>query len=159
MYIDFIDKCFELLDDEGELIFITPSDFFKLTSASKLIKKMINEGNFTDIFHPHNENLFEEASVDVLIFRYVKTKNLNKKINYNKQEKNIILNNGSLIFSNNIDKSMVKFSDYFNVYVGMVSGNEKILKNNVLGNIEILNSEDKKEKYIYLDNFPQIIIN
>ena len=154
LYIDFIDKCFELLDDEGELIFIIPSDFFKLTSASKLIKKMINEGNFTDIFHPHNENLFEEASVDVLIFRYVKTKNLNKKINYNKQEKNIILNNGSLIFSNNIDKSMVKFSDYFNVYVGMVSGNEKILKNNVLGNIEILNSEDKKEKYIYLDNFP-----
>ena len=154
LYINFIDKCFELLDDEGELIFIIPSDFFKLTSASKLIEKMINEGNFTDIFHPHNENLFEEASVDVLIFRYVKTKNLNKKINYNNQEKNVIINNGSLIFSNNNDKNMVKFSDYFDVYVGMVSGNEKILKNDVLGNIEILNSENKKEKYIYLDDFP-----
>lgn len=154
LYIDFIEKCFELLDDDGELIFIIPSDFFKLTSASKLIEKMINEGNFTDIFHPHNENLFEEASVDVLIFRYVKTKDLHKKINYNNQEKNVIINNGSLIFSNNNDKNMVKFSDYFDVYVGMVSGNEKILKNNILGNIEILNSENKKEKYIYIDNFP-----
>lgn len=154
LYIDFIDKCFELLDDEGELIFIIPSDFFKLTSASKLIEKMINEGNFTDIFHPHDENLFEEASVDVLIFRYVKTNTLNKKITYNNKEKYIIMNNGSLIFSDNINKDMIKFSDYFDVYVGMVSGNEKILKNDVLGNIEILNSEDKKEKYIYLDNFP-----
>ena len=154
LYIDFIEKCFELLDNEGELIFIIPSDFFKLTSASKLIEKMINEGNFTDIFHPHDENLFEEASVDVLIFRYEKTKNLHKKINYNNQEKHVIMNNGNLIFSNNNDKIMIKFSDYFNVYVGMVSGNEKILKNDNLGNIEILNSEDKIEKYIYLDNFP-----
>src|SRR5665647_2697141 len=33
LYIDFIKKCYELLDDDGELVFIIPSDFFKLTSA------------------------------------------------------------------------------------------------------------------------------
>ena len=154
LYIDFIDKCFELLDDEGELIFIIPSDFFKLTSASKLIEKMINHGNFTNIFHPHNENLFEEASVDVLIFRYVKTKYLINKINYNDQEKYVIMNNGSLTFSNNNNKNMIKFSDYFDVYVGMVSGNEKILKNDTYGNIDIINSKECKDKYIYIDKFP-----
>lgn len=154
LYIDFIDKCFELLDDEGELIFIIPSDFFKLTSALKLIERMINQGNFTDIFHPHDENLFDEASVDVLIFRYVKTNILNKKISYNNKEKHIIMNNGSLIFSDNVNKDMIKFSDYFDVYVGMVSGNENILKNDTYGNIEIINSKECKNKYIYIEKFP-----
>lgn len=154
LYIDFIDKCFGLLDDEGELIFIIPSDFFKLTSASKLIERMINQGNFTDIYHPHDENLFEEASVDILIFRYVKTNTLNKKISYNNKEKNIIMNNGSLIFSDNDNKDMIKFSNYFDVYVGMVSGNENILKNDNYGNIEILNSKECKDKYIYIEKFP-----
>ena len=54
LYIDFIKKCFELLDSEGELILIIPSDFFKLTSASKLIEKMIHQGNFTNIFRRKN---------------------------------------------------------------------------------------------------------
>lgn len=39
LYIDFIDKCYELLENNGELIFIIPSDFFKLTCATKVIEK------------------------------------------------------------------------------------------------------------------------
>ena len=39
MYILFIDKCIDLLKENGELIFIIPSDFFKMTSSSKTIKK------------------------------------------------------------------------------------------------------------------------
>ena len=35
LYIDFTEKCYNLLDDNGELIFIVPSDFLKLTCASK----------------------------------------------------------------------------------------------------------------------------
>lgn len=60
LYIDFIEKCFNLLDINGELIFIIPSDFFKLTSATKILNKMMKEGTFTHIYHPHNEKLFEE---------------------------------------------------------------------------------------------------
>ena len=44
LYIDFIDKCIDLLEDNGELVFVIPSDFFKLTSAIKTIKKMIDNG-------------------------------------------------------------------------------------------------------------------
>ena len=41
LYIDFTEKCYNLLDDNGELIFIVPADFLKLTSASKLLDIMI----------------------------------------------------------------------------------------------------------------------
>ena len=43
LYIKFIELCFELLDADGEIIFIVPSDFIKLTSASSLIDAMIKE--------------------------------------------------------------------------------------------------------------------
>ena len=68
LYIDFTEKCYNLLDTNGELIFIVPSDFFKLTSACKLLNTMMSNGSFTHIFHPHNENLFEGASIDVIVF-------------------------------------------------------------------------------------------
>ena len=70
LYIDFIKKCYHLLVDYGELIFIVPSDFLKLTSASKLLNEMLENGSFTDIFHPNNENMFENASIDIIVFRY-----------------------------------------------------------------------------------------
>ena len=55
----FIENVYDLkkVDDNGELIFIVPSDFFKLTHASKLISEMVNEGHFTHVDHPNNENL------------------------------------------------------------------------------------------------------
>ena len=90
LYIDFIDKCVKLLEEDGELIFIVPSDFFKLTSASKLLNEMLQNGVFTHIYHPHNEKMFENASIDVLIFRYYKNR-LMKKMFY------IIMKNCTLI--------------------------------------------------------------
>ena len=52
LYIEFIEKCFNLLDNNGELIFIIPSDFFKLTSAARLLNNMLSVGNFTHINLP-----------------------------------------------------------------------------------------------------------
>jgi adenine-specific DNA-methyltransferase len=46
-------------------------------------------------------------------------------------------------------------SDYFDVYVGQISGNENILKNTEFGNIELLNGESKIDKYIKLDIHPR----
>ena len=69
LYIDFIEKCYNLLEDNGELIFIVPSDFLKLTSASALLNVMMMHGTFTHIYHPHNEKMFENASIDVIVFR------------------------------------------------------------------------------------------
>ena len=85
LYIDFTEKCYHLLEENGELIFIVPSDFLKLTSASSLLNIMMTNGNFTHIFHPHDEKMFEGASIDVIVFRYCKNKNLCQTVLYNDQ--------------------------------------------------------------------------
>ena len=154
LYIDFIEKCYNLLDDDGELIFIIPSDFFKLTSASKLLNTMMINGSFTHIYHPHNEKLFEGANIDIIIFRYNKNNTIIKKVLYNNELKYIINSDGLITFNDININNNVMFKDYFDIYVGIVNGNEKVYKNANLGNIEVLNGENKVSKYIYIDKFP-----
>ena len=134
LYIQFIEKCYNLLEEGGELIFIIPSDFFKLTSAIKIINIMINNGNFTDIYHPNNDKLFEDACIDILIFRYEKSQIRNNNVNYNDNIRYIEINNGTINFINKINEDYKKLSDYVDIYVGMVSGNEDILRNEEYGN-------------------------
>ena len=154
LYIDFTHKCYNLLDDNGELIFIVPSDFFKLTSASKLLNIMMTNGTFTHIFHPHNEKLFENASIDVVIFRYCKNISIDKKVLYNDKELYITNSNGLITFEEEKNNNTMMFKDYFDIYVGLVSGKENVYKNKEIGNIEVLNGENKVEKYIYIENYP-----
>lgn len=154
MYIDFIEKCYNLLNFNGELIFIVPTDFLKLSSSCKIINIMINNGTFTHIFHPNNEKLFKNASIDVIIFRYCKNNNLSNKIYYNNVQKYLINTNGILTFSNNNNNNYKLFSEYFDIYVGMVTGKEKVFKNEKFGNINILNKKNLINKYILIDDFP-----
>lgn len=154
LYIDFIQKCYNLLDNNGELIFIVPSDFLKLTSASKLLNIMITNGTFTHIFHPHNENMFENASIDVMVFRYCKNNVIDKKVLYNEKLLYIINSNGLITFGKEKNINSVVFQDYFDIYVGLVSGKEEVYKNKEIGNIEVLNGKDKIDKYIYIKNYP-----
>ena len=154
LYIDFIEKCYSLLENGGELVFIIPSDFFKLTSASKLLDKMLENGSFTHIYHPHKENLFKNATIDVLIFRYCKDKMLSKKILYNGEVLHVINNEGLVTFKRNKNKSNVSFKEYFNIYVGIISGRKNIYKKDELGNIEVLNGNGIKERFIFIKKFP-----
>jgi adenine-specific DNA-methyltransferase len=154
LYIDFIEKCYHLLDDNGELIFIVPSDFLKLTSASKLLNIMMKNGTFTHIFHPHNEKMFENASIDVIVFRYCKNNLIEKKVFYNNVLLYITNSNGLITFGKEENKNSVMFQDYFDIYVGLVSGKEEVYKNEELGNIKVLNGEDKVDKYIYIEKYP-----
>lgn len=155
LYIDFISKCYNLLKNKGELIFIIPSDFFKLTCSKDLLNEMLDNGTFTHIYHPHNEKLFDNATIDIIIFRYCKDKKLNKKIIYNDEELYINNCDGLITFNKmKFDDKQIYFKDYFDIYVGMVTGKEEIYKNNDLGNIKLLNGENKLENYIYIDNYP-----
>ena len=154
LYINFTEKCYNLLDDRGELIFIVPSDFLKLTSASKLLNSMMSNGTFTHIFHPHNEHMFDNACIDIIVFRYCKNKSLEKKILYNDKFLYITNSNGLITFGKEKNNNNVMFKDYFDIYVGLVSGREKVYKNRELGNIEVLNSENKVDKYIYIEHYP-----
>lgn len=154
LYIEFINKCVDLLELEGELIFIIPSDFFKLTSAIPTLDKMFNNGYFTDIYHPHDEHLFKNAQIDILIFRYVKSNKKSNKVRYNDKMKYVIRNGGLVSFTNDIKKDGVKLNELFEIYVGIVSAKEEVYKNKEYGNIEILVGENKREKYIYIEKFP-----
>ena len=155
LYIDFIEKCFNLLSDKGELIFIVPSDFLKLTHSSKIINKMMENGTFTHIIHPNKENLFKEANIDVIIFRYCRDTSLPQKCLVNNQEKYLIHTNGIITFSDNeLLEGIKTVKDYFDVYVGMVTGKEDVFKNNTYGNIKILNDKDKLDSYILINEFP-----
>jgi adenine-specific DNA-methyltransferase len=154
LYIDFTEKCYNLLEDNGELIFIVPSDFLKLTSASKLLNIMMTNGTFTHIFHPHNEKMFENASINVIVFRYCKNSLIEKKMLYNNKLLYITNSNGFITFEKEENINSFMFKDYFDIYVGIVSGKEDVYKNEELGNIEVLNGEDKVDKYIYIENYP-----
>ena len=154
LYIDFIDRCYELLEDKGELIFIVPSDFIKLTSSGKVINKMMENGTFTHIIHPNKENLFDNASIDIIVFRYCKDNTLPKKILVNNQEKFLVNTNGILTFTEHENTNTQTLSEYFNVYVGMVTGRESVYKNEEFGNITLLNKKEQRDKYIFMDKFP-----
>jgi adenine-specific DNA-methyltransferase len=151
LYLDFIKKCFGLLNDGGELIFVVPSDVFKLTSASKLWVCMMKTGAITHIYHPHNENMFKNATIDVLIFRYKQGK-VGKTCMYNNTITHIQNDAGLITFSSKpIDGVLVH--TMFNVYVGLVSGKEDIYRSD-LGNIEVLVKKNHKHKYIHIDKYP-----
>ena len=152
LYLSFIEKCFNLLEDRGELIFIVPSDFIKITSASKIINQMCQAGSFTDFYFPQNEKLFSEASIDVLIFRYERDLYTNI-CQVNDGIKNMSNINGIITFSANSNSGLI-VKDLFYVLVGMVSGKESVLKNDEFGNICILNDENKINRYIFLEEFP-----
>jgi adenine-specific DNA-methyltransferase len=154
LYIDFTEKCYHLLHDNGELIFIVPSDFLKLTSASKLLNMMMTDGTFTHIYHPNNEKMFENASIDVIVFRYCKNSSIEKKILYNDKPLYIRNSNGLITFEEDNNNNSIMFNDYFDIYVGLVSGKEDVYKNEEFGNIKILNGENKVDKYIYIVKYP-----
>ena len=154
LYIDFIEKCYNLLDPHGELIFIVPSDFLKLTSASKLLNVMMTNGTFTHIFHPNNEKMFENACINIIIFRYCKNDSIEKKVLYNDKLMYITNSDGLITFGQEENNNTIMFKDWFDIYVGIVSGKEEIYKNEELGNIKVLNGENKIDRYIYIDNFP-----
>ena len=62
--------------------------------------------------------------------------------------------NGLITFGEEKNDHGVVFQDYFDVYVGIVSGKESVYKNEDIGNIEVLNGKNKIEKYIYIDDYP-----
>ena len=154
LYIDFIKKCCDLLDNKDQAIFIIPSDFFKLTCSSNLLTDMLIKGTFTHIYHPHDETLFEGATIDVIVFRYCKDPLLEKKVEYNDKTMYINNNNGFVTFTERQITNAKTIGDYFDVYVGFVTGRDDVFQHDMLGNINVLWSKNKIKKFILIDKFP-----
>ena len=154
LYIEFIKISFGLLADGGEMIFIVPSDFIKLTSASSLIDDMVCSGAFTDILFPGDETLFDGASVDVMVFRYEKGNALvGSKILKNGIEMFCNVHNGIMTFSDVLEEIGKPLSALFDVYVGIVSGKDEVFRHD-FGNLEVLCDEGVRDKFLFLTNYP-----
>ena len=144
LYIEFIELAFNALSHDGELLFIVPSDFLKVTRAAKIIKKMCTTGAFTDFYFPHDEGLFEGAAVDVVLFRYEKGAR-SATATVNGEVKSVKESNGILTFPTTIGSTL---GEHFDVYVGLVTGKDEVYKQS-FGNMDLLADFNKSEKYIY----------
>lgn len=72
LYLHFIDKCLDHLTESGELIFITPRDFLKATSAVALNRRLCALGSFTEVVELGDARVFDDAVPNCLIWRYEK---------------------------------------------------------------------------------------
>jgi adenine-specific DNA-methyltransferase len=153
LYITFIELCYNYLTDDGELIFIVPSDFLKLTSASALIQRMSDTGSFTDFLFPHDEKLFDNASIDVVVFRYQKGI-VQKTAIVNGKTMFCNTNRGIVTFSeNDLPVGGTPIDVQFGVFVGLVSGRDEVYRV-PFGNMEVLIDKDTTNTFIYADVFP-----
>jgi len=73
LYI-FIHKAVELLNEEGELIFITPEYWFNTKHSQALRNYLAANGYFEKIFHFNETPIFEKVTSSIIIFKYIKHK-------------------------------------------------------------------------------------
>ena len=72
LYLFFIEKCLRLLEPGGELIFITPRDFLKATSAVPLNRQLFEQGTITHLIDLGDLHLFDDATPNCAIWRFVR---------------------------------------------------------------------------------------
>ena len=146
LYLFFIYKCILHLKSHGELIFIVPRDFLKLTSAIKLNNFIYQNGTITDIIELGDSKIFQNACPNCVIFRFEKD-NFSRITNITKRFQVI---NGQMIFTSN--NYNIKFSDLFFVKVGAVSGADSLFEN-TNGNLDFVcsytNKTGKTKKMFY----------
>lgn len=135
LYLFFIEHSMNLLNDGGELIFIVPRDFIKSTSALKMNQRLYDNGGFTYWHEFGDEKIFEDASPNVVIFRWVKGQ---------KHSIPVSIHNGYLSFNNNENqKEKIYLNTIFDIYVGGASGaNDVFIESN--GNIDLVVSDTKR---------------
>lgn len=124
LYLYFIKKSIDLLKDDGELIFLNPSEFIKLTSAKKLNEYIYANGVITDFIDYGDKKVFKDATPNVCIWRYKKGIG-NKLCMHNGIEKEFGINKGGVIFFGGSQGS-IELSELFDIKVGGFSAADKI---------------------------------
>jgi adenine-specific DNA-methyltransferase len=72
LYLYFIEKCLRHLLPGGEMILITPRDFLKSTSATKLNARLFSLGTITHAIELGDARIFDDAVPNCLIWRFEK---------------------------------------------------------------------------------------
>ncbi|TLD86517.1 class I SAM-dependent methyltransferase [Helicobacter sp. MIT 05-5294] len=126
LYLYFIEKCFHHLKEGGELIFIVPRDFIKLTSARYTNKLLLDNGTITHFFDYGDKKLFKESCPNVCIFRYEKG-NFSYKTQTFSGEKYLLIKDGIISFGESL--KVKSLGEIFDIKVGAVSGKDEVFVN------------------------------
>lgn len=126
LYLYFIEKCFHHLNDFGEIIFIVPRDFIKLSSAKVVNELLLKNGTITHYYDFGDMKLFSDASPNVCIFRYEKG-NFSYRTKTFLGEQLLFINDGLISFSHS--SSVHPLGELFEIRVGAVSGKDDLFVN------------------------------
>ena len=146
LYLFFIEKCLRHLEPGGELIFITPRDLTKATSAVPLNRQLFAAGTITDFVDMGDVHLFGDATPNCAIWRFERDnfthrtryaalsstdggKNLE---NLQWQTRNFVESGGQLLFTRH--DYPLKLADIAFVKVGAVSGADALYASDYYGN-------------------------
>ena len=79
LYI-FILKSIELLNENGQLIFICPEYWMNTTHSISLRNYMVVNGYFEEIYHFNETPIFDKVTVSIVIFKFVKSRKTSDRI-------------------------------------------------------------------------------
>lgn len=159
LFVIFIEKSLNHLEEGGEIIFIVPSVFFKATSCKDLNNKMFSEGSVTDLVLYGDKSPFVDAApeYETCIFRYQKGDYSRKTQTYKYSvatktiEKECIKSyyvgdNGiTFFFEGDVDvSSLYRIGDHFDVKVGGASGMDSFFEDNLRGNKDFVFSRTRQ---------------
>lgn len=147
LYLFFIEKAVRHLSPGGELIFITPRDFLKATSAIRLNRWLFDQGTITDAIDLGDARVFPGALPNCLIWRFEKG-DLGRRCRHAElgiaadlapglaappwQQRHFLEASGHLLFTRHHYPLHVR--DLFSVKVGAVSGADEVYTSREFGN-------------------------
>jgi len=134
LFLFFIEKCVRHLKPGGELVFIVPREFIKLTAAKKLNAWLYEQGSITHFYETGDVRVFAGASPNCCIFRFEKGRH-DRRMADGRRFTEV---DGQLMFLR--DDYRVRFADVFAVKVGAVSGADHIFTH-PKGNMEFVCSK------------------
>ena len=126
----FIEKAVRHLRAGGELIFIVPREFIKLTAARKLNQWLFEQGTITHWIETGDTRLFEGAVPNCAIFRY-ELGNFSRNTEYREwsgvwETRKFVAMDGQLTFPK--QQLSVPLASLFDVKVGAVSGADRVFE-------------------------------
>lgn len=120
LYLHFIAKAIRHLEPGGELIFIVPREFVKLTAARKLNAFLYAQGDITHFFELGDARIFGEHVPNCAIFRFERGRFARRLVD----GRRFVLHDGQLLFLSR--EYRLPLSALFSVKVGAVSGADEI---------------------------------
>ena len=145
LYLFFIEKCLRHLEPGGELIFITPRDFLKATSAVNLNRLLHEAGTITDFIELGDARIFDGATPNCAIWRFEQG-NFSRRTRYeaggSTDERHFLYAGGHLAFTH--ADYTVPLAEVFSVKVGAVSGADAIFASDRHGTMDFVCSHTAK---------------